>query len=329
MDLEAATNPWGIPGFMGTGSSTSNGVANPLTETYLRAGNALGDAFTTALDSQQVATFDSLGAPFWLNAGQFTVDGGGTTLAASLDALMTPPVSPLPETWHFSLTKTSPDSAHMAAIPHGKQYFHMGGPQGVGASFYGQGLEVSWHPPRLPFRFSSGYIKENESLLGSEGKGMFNQLGADTLFLTASWTTDMGQWSLGATGEWGRVNPSMERGGLIEEVSPLSTTAFRLTASREFNNGNTLRFALSQPLRVDQGSMTFNLPSGIRDGVVTGASHSAPLAPTGRQLDLTTALDIPLADGDLSLGFTMSNQPGHRQATGTDYAILTGYRATW
>ncbi len=31
----------------------------------------------------------------------------------------------------------------------------------------------------IPFSFHSGYIKENDSLLGSEGQGMFNRLGAE------------------------------------------------------------------------------------------------------------------------------------------------------
>ncbi len=121
----------------------------------------------------------------------------------------------------------------------------------------------------------------------------------------------------------------MEGGGFIDEISPLTTSAFRLSASRAFDNGNTLRFALSQSLRVDHGSMDFTLPSGLSDGVVTGSSHSAHLHPTGRQLDLTTDLDLPLGDGELSLGFTMSNQPRHQKGAGTEVAVFTRYQATW
>ena len=329
MDLGAATSPWGITGFMGTGSSAANSVANSLSDTWLSAGHALGDSFSTALDSHEIATFDSLGAPFWLNAGQFNIDGGGTTLATSLNAFMKPIAQPLTETWQFSLNNPSLRSGHMTSIPHGKQYFHVSGPDGVSASFYGQGLEVSWNPSMIPFSFSSGYIKENDSLLGSLGHGMFNRLGADTLFLSTTWTGDMGQWSLGATGEWGYVIPSLAGEGFIDNISGLHTTAFRLTASRELNNGSTLRFALSQPLRVQQGSMDFTLPSGLSDGVVTGSSHSAHLAPTGRQLDLTTALDLPLGKGKLSLGFTLTNQPRHRQAAGMESAVFTAYRTSW
>lgn len=329
MDLGAATSPWGIPGFMGTGSSTTNSAPHSLSETSLSAGSAMGDAFSTALGGKELATFDSLGAPFWLDAGQFTVDGGGTTLAASLDAFMKPTAQPLPESWQFALNNPSLKSGHMTSIPHGEQYFHVSGPDGVGASFYGQGLEVSWNLPELPFFFRSGYIKENDSLLGSEGQGMFNQLGADTLYLGAGWDVDRGLWTLSATGEVGQVKPSFGTGGFIDDISPLTTSAFRFMASRQFDNGNTLRFALSQPLRVDQGSMDFTLPSGSSDGVVTGSSHSAHLAPTGRQLDLTTALDLPLGEGELSLGFTMSNQPRHQKGAGTEVAVFTGYRATW
>lgn len=329
MDLGAATNPWGIPGFMGTGQSTSNGVANSLSSTFLSAGNALGDAFSLALDSEEVAVFDSLGGPFWFDAGQFTIDAPGTTIAARLQSFMNPiDQQPIPEKWQFTMN-ASPKSGHRALVSNNEKHLNVAGPQGLSASMFKQGLELSWNPPVIPFFFSAGYIKENDSLLGSQANGAFGNLSAETTYLSAGWNTAVGQWSLAAVGEIGQVNPSLTSSDLIDNISSLTTSAFRLQASREFNNENTLRFSLSQPLRVDNGSMAFTLPSGVKDGVVTGSSQSAGLAPSGRQLDLTAALDVPVGPGDLSLGVTMSTEPRHQQGADTEYAVFTGYRATW
>ena len=70
--------------------------------------------------------------------------------------------------------------------------------------------------------------------------------------------------------------------------------------------------------------MAFTLPSGVRNGVVTGSSQLAKLEPGGRQVDLTMAIDGPLWSGDLSLGFIMSSHQRHRQGADTEYAIFTG-----
>ena len=109
----------------------------------------------------------------------------------------------------------------------------------------------------------------------------------------------------------------------------MTTNAFGLEAARTFNNGNVLRFSLKQPLRVAHGSMDYTFANGEADGIVTGASQSASLAPTGRQLDLTTALTVPVGAGDLSLGLTMSTDPGHIAGADAVFSLFGGYQAQW
>jgi len=75
--------------------------------------------------------------------------------------------------------------------------------------------------------------------------------------------------------------------------------------------------------------MNYTFANGSQDGLVTGQSHSASLTPSGRQLDFTTALDVPLATGELSLGLTMSTQPGHRKGADPEMAVFTAYQARW
>ena len=337
LDLGAATQPWGQPGFMGIGQPIS-GQGVPVTASSLAAGPALGDALSQALDSQDVAVFDSLGAPFWFDAGAFTVEAPGATVAARLQEFLHPiNRQPVPRTWQFHLQDKAPatETGHLALATAASR-LTISGPQGISASLFQspqrlQGLALSWNPQSLPMlSIGAGYINEPESLLGSRANGAFGRLSAETLFLSAGLNTTAGRWTLAAAGEIGEVKPSLASSRLIDQVSPLTTSAFRLQASRAFDNANILRFSLSQPLRVDHGAAAFSLPTGrTREGIVTGTSFSSSLAPSGRQLDLTTTLEMPLAGGDLSLGVTRSHQPGHQHAAAPEWSVFTGYRSTW
>ena len=338
LDLGAATKPWGEPGFMGIGQSTS-ATGTPMTASSLAAGPALGDALSHALGSQDVAAFDTLGAPFWFDTGAFTVAAPGTTVAARLQEFLYPVHrQPIPQTWQFHLQEAAPalETGHLA-LANGASRLTMVGPQGISAAFF-QGVQqrpsalvLSWTPEPLPMlSIGVGYVHEPESLLGSQASGTFGQLSAETAFLSAGLNTTAGRWTLAAVGEVGAVQPSVASGPWIDHISSLTTSAFRLQAGRTFDNSNALRLSLSQPLRVDHGAAVFSLPTGrTQDGVVTGTSFSSPLAPSGQQLDLTATLAMPLAAGDLSLGVTRSRQPGHQHTAAPEWTVFTGYQSMW
>ena len=61
----------------------------------------------------------------------------------------------------------------------------------------------------------------------------------------------------------------------MEEITPLTTSSFHLSAGREFDNGN--RRGCQQPLRVEDGAVEFSLPTGrTPEGVVTGGGSPPP-----------------------------------------------------
>ena len=309
LDLGAATNPWGVPGLMGTQSSAT-GTGASLDTSFMSLGAPLGDSLPQALASQEIAAFDSLGAPFWYPASHFTVPTAGTSLATNLQRFLHPAQQPtLPQTWQFSFQKhaTALEGGHLA-LTHGASRLSMRGPQGWGATLFQEtgaleGLTLTWNPQTFDdLTVEAGYLKEKKSLLGTQASGAFGQLSADTLFLSAAINTTAGRWQLAAQGELGHVIPSLGHSLLIDRVSPLTTSAFGLEATRPFDNGASFSFSLRQPLRVERGAATFSLPTGrSQDGVVLGKTLSAPLAPRGRQLDLTAKLKLPLWRGDVSM----------------------------
>ena len=242
------------------------------------------------------------GITFTLNGDSFVGATSGASLAASLDSFMAPTDWTIPEQWRFSLKPIHVASKHGASIDQGNSLFHMASPQGLAASFHTQGVEVAYQPSKGPFTFMAGTVREDDSLLRTQGKGILGTLGADTYYVGSRWQADVGQWSLAASGEVGLVAPGVAGSSVIDDIDTLATNAFTLEAVREFNNRNALRFSLAQPLRVAHGSMAYTLSSGSQDGLVTGESYSATLAPSGRQLGLTTALSSPYGWRGIFLG---------------------------
>ncbi|MXW11812.1 MAG: hypothetical protein F4Z73_02840 [Synechococcus sp. SB0668_bin_13] len=88
-----------------------------------------------------------------------------------------------------------------------------------------------------------------------------------------------GRWRFSALGEVGQVSAAIADSSLIEEISRLSTSAFRLAASRSFGNGNRLRLSLAQPLRVEAGAARFSLPTGRTPEWVVPPPPSPPPCP--------------------------------------------------
>ena len=86
LDLDAATTPVGMSSL--ALSNTVNGPGSPLVQTRLTLGNALGNGLTQALAGQEVAAFDSLGAPFWYKLGGFARAAPGPSGMARLNAFM-------------------------------------------------------------------------------------------------------------------------------------------------------------------------------------------------------------------------------------------------
>ncbi len=341
MDLGAATNPWGVLR-MGTKSLSlpvsPNGVS--IDSSFLQLGGPLGDGLAQSLGQQEVAAFDTLGAPFWFEAASFTVPSQGVSLATRLHRFLSPAsLRSIPDAWQFSLQEDAiaTEMGHLA-LTNGASRLVMDAPQGFSATLFHdpqdmEGLTLSWSPAALPaFTMETGYLKEHQSLLGSQASGAFGQLSGQTLFLNAgvNTTTPWG-WQLAAQGELGMVDPSVGSSPFIDHVSPLATSAFRLQASQPFLGGGAFHLSLAQPLRVDSGAAALSLPTGrTPEGTVVGQEVSASLVPSGRQLDLTAMVELPLAEETtLSLGTTRSQQPQHQRTAEAEWTFFTGWRAKW
>ena len=71
------------------------GTARPLQETRLDAGGALGDGFAQAFGGREIAAFDTLGAPFWFDFGDFAPVPDALQMTERLHDFMAPAPGPL------------------------------------------------------------------------------------------------------------------------------------------------------------------------------------------------------------------------------------------
>ena len=320
MDLRAATWPVGVLDV--PVGSPADGRAASLLATRLRTGEAFGDGPDRALAGREIAAFDALGAPFWFDLGDFTAVAAARRMTAESRDFVAPMSGWRVSLGHLALAEralalTLGDRRTLT----GTAFTTGGGRQRPPAA----GATLSWRPPEAPLGLLVGWMHEPETVLGSSAGGAFGRLSAETAFAGIEADVEVGGWRMGVGAEVGAAYPKV-RHGIITGISPLTTSAFTFHASRSLAADGTLRFSVSQPLRVDRGRASLSVPAGrTKAGAVLRSPVSAELAPSGRQLDIAAQWQQPLAFGELRLGVLLTHHPGHRAAADPALTLLSGW----
>ena len=357
MDLGAATSPVGATVVAMGDRVESSGAA--LQYSGLQLGLAFGDALAPALEGQQIAAFDTLGAPFWYDAGNYVSVAARPSLhdrfrdfqQVSLSApdgspssairlpileghgephgalhglyLAKSGVSPAASASHFGLARHSVVATLPVTADLSATLLTT---EGLARQEPASGAAQSWRAPEAPIGLRAGWMGERQTLLGSEAEGAFGDLVAHAVFAGLEADTELGLWRLGGRAEIGTVS-TQARGGVFQEISPLATSVFALHATRRNEDGSAFRVSLSQPLRVEGGQAVLTLPSGrTTAGKVIRNTLAADVEPGGRQVDLALQWQQPLELGELRLGATVSHEPGHRENADAELVLLSGWR---
>ena len=362
LDLTAALSPQGVPRV--SFGDRVDGTGIDLAATRVDLGHALGDGLTRALAGQEIAAFDSLGAPFWFSLGGFAVssDGLPSTGARLRDFMARPQAGRDTGAWRPALGALASDDRPggpggpgglrlglLEAPALGSDGGHLSlagralhlstaGRDGLNvAAISSEGLDgqapvsgaaLSWRPAGAPVGLRGGWVAERETLLGSSAAGAFGRMSAGSAFAGIEGSARLGSWRLGGGAEVGAIGASA-RGGLIADISPLTTSAFALQAERPVDDeGGTFTLSLSQPLRVEAGHARLSVPVGrTKDGRVRRRSLAADLAPSGRQIEVAAQWRQPLAAGEeLRLGAAWTRHPGHIADADPDLTLLAGWR---
>ena len=364
LDLTAAISPAGAPRV--SFSNRVDGTGVELAETRVDLGHALGDGLTRALAGQEIAAFDDLGAPFWFSLGSFAASADGLSTGARLRGFMARPQARREAgAWRpalgalasddrlagpggpggpgglrlglFEAPALGTDGGHLSLAGRALRLSTAGRDGLSAAAVSSEGLDgrapvsgavLSWRPAGASVGVRGGWVGERETLLGSRAAGAFGRMSADAAFAGIEGSARIGAWRLDAGAEVGTIGASA-RGGLIADLSPLTTSAFALQAERPVDDeGGTFTLSLSQPLRVEAGHARLSVPVGrTKDGRVRRQSVAADLAPSGRQIEIAAQWRRPLAAGEeLRLGAAWTRHPGHTADADPDLTLLAGWR---
>ena len=357
MDLAAATAPVGVTSVaFGT---RVGGPGSTLAETRFEPGGALGNGLALAFGGREIAAFDALGAPFWFRLDDLAGDSPGPSMTARLrnfmalrrageeSGVLQPGIAALSGRdggagaggLRLGVLQTPPpgsDGGHLSlagralalgAAGQGALSVAAFSTEGMDRQAPASGVILSWRPSASPLGLRSGLVVERETLLGSSSAGAFGRVSGSSVFAGVEGQARIGGWHLHAGAEIGTVNVAA-RGGMLDSVAPLATSAFALRAERPMAQGNTLSFSLAQPLRVEAGRARLTVPVGrTKDGQVLRRSFTADLEPSGRQIDATAQWRHSLGNGsELRLGGGWTWQPGHDASATPEFSLLAGWR---
>ena len=320
MDLGAATSPVGTSRLSLAG--TVEGASAPLAATGLVAGGALGDGFAHSLAGREIAAFDALGAPFWFDLGDFASVRDRDSMATQMRDFMAPTtelpglgarpiVSLRRENGTWIPQHEGPAGLQLGGVgydgrrrgraprtrrarPHpepgrrlGRPHCHrlLDGRCGRGVSCVRRlaVVECGRHTIRSSGRLAGGSARRCSGPRDEVRSQASRPMPSSPVSAHGRISVD-GSSSGGA--ELGTVSADRD-GGLIADVSALTTSAFAFHAMRTLGDDRGLRLSISQPLRVESGQATLSVPAGrTKEGDVLRRPVNADLSPTGRQIDV-------------------------------------------
>lgn len=169
---------------------------------------------------------------------------------------------------------------------------------------------------------------EDRTVLGAYLADAFGGGGARTLFIDAGagWRFAEG-WRVGGALRQGWTRA--DRSGLIVAGSQMVSRAWSLDLQRDgvFARQDRVGVRISQPLRVESGSLALNLPISY-DYSSLGVAYSTrtlALTPHGREIDGEIAWSGPLWGGNASASLFYRKDPGHVATVPDD----TGMAVRW
>ena len=320
----------------------------------------MGDALSRGLADRKIAVFDALGAPFWVDADGFAQDATPADPAARLwrwfagkdGTGAAPPivgegrsalaVTAGPAGSELQVSFGALDGAHMSFASQpvavkariGDTVLSMFASAGSGNEVgvhaldaEAHGLALAWSPAGRQAVLRAGWIRETDTLFGSNAEGAFGKLSSGLSIVGASGGFEVGGWRIGLAGEIGRATPEAAGGILADADASAFSTAFSAEAVRPLAGG-TLRLSLQQPLRIESGRLHLSLPTRrTPEGAVVRQRIPVGLEPSGRQIDFGVNWTKTIAPGGLwRVGAIVSHEPGHAAGRNPEAVFLVGLR---
>ncbi|HEV7344397.1 MAG TPA: S8 family peptidase [Devosia sp.] len=197
----------------------------------------------------------------------------------------------------------------------------------------GAGLKLGLESQGSRVAMGLSFMGEEGSLLGLGRNAAFD-LGSGS----AAGTAHLGVDQIIAPGlelfgrlEYGVARPAGAAAGMVIAMSDIHFSGFEVGARMAgvLHDNDALGFSVSQPLRIETGTMGLALPvSRGADGVIEHRQVHADLAPGGREVDLSLNYEVPVQAGQLQIGLQYRIDAGHVQGSTAAGAAL-GFRQSF
>ncbi len=328
VDLDAATSPVGeLRVALGdTGSA-------PLTDTQVNLGAPFGDALSQAMAGREIAALDALNAPFFMplerlyrqpalvthgtlfrpgfmSSGPVQYLDNGLGSRAGLLSIADNAIAAT-----LSLNRTALRTYASLTRP--------GRPAVTGA-------DLAWPLPSRRVSLQTGTLFEQGSLLGTRPYGAFGDVNTLISYSTFTARDTFNGWQVRADLQLGYAVPRFRSAGIISTISPLVTSAFNIDARRQLTGRVAVLFSVSQPLRIESGQAILAVPTGRRkNSAVTLARLRTNLAPSGRQIDLSTRIRGAFRRFNYDLSAAWSLDPVHRSSAPNEFRLQFSLQASY
>ena len=174
--------------------------------------------------------------------------------------------------------------------------------------------------------FSLGALHEGKAFLGSKASGAFGQLSATSVMSEVSKTWQLGSWTTEARASLGLTAANVSD-GLLSESDPVVASAFALETTRQFRHSN-LRFSVSQPLRIEEGSLQLTYPATrTPDRTLVVSETELSLEPNARQLDYEVSwIHAASSHSKVGLSAWATTNAGHAQSASVKTGVAAVYQ---
>jgi len=195
-----------------------------------------------------------------------------------------------------------------------------------GTARFGVALDRSFG--RLDGAVAASWLTEDRTILGARLHDAFGSGGADSLFMDASlgWRLVDG-WRLGAAWRQGFTHARVS--GLVASGSRLVSNGWSADISKSalFAPGDSLALRISQPLRVQSGGLSFDLPVAYSYETLaaTNAIRRLSLSPEGREITSELVWRGPLWNGAALASLYYRKDPGHYASAPDDKGVAVSW----
>ena len=194
---------------------------------------------------------------------------------------------------------------------------------------FGFAAQYSYEFKPYTFSINGGMVYEDSNYLGTSSEGIFSIKDSTTSFIgfDGNYSNDGFRVFGGINFGYTKINPYDKH--LITNASFI-TSSFHVGVSKDFDN-DSVGFVVSQPLRVESGAMSLNIPDTVGvGGIIQSNQKKINFSADAREIDFQAFFKTSLLDNDkLLIGGMYRVNPSNSTTDKNDFIGMIRYKVTF